>query len=450
MFSKLLGFSNERHFLKWEKVLNFDCKTMQTLKTVELETPKQVRIHLNQHEALPCVPIVKKGDEVKIGQVIAECAEPPVALVHASISGSVVKIDDVLLASGIKTKAIIIESDELQQIDPKTLPPLIHQQQDLIEAIKKSGIPALNTSDFWHRIEGKEAKVDTLLVNATQLEPFVTTPIREVLTHAEDVLTGMKVLMKWLTIKTGIIAIEKHQTEGITCLSELLTKESQDNAQVSLKPLPANHASGSADLLIQACGEGLSAQNVLVLNVETVGALARYLETGLPCIHVNIPVMGAAVHEAKNVLVPIGTPIKDVIAFCGGYKQTPKKILLGGPLTGDAVLSDEETITKQTTALFAFGEKEATSDEEAACIRCARCLQVCPVALVPVLIDQAVRNKQLDELKQLNVDACTECGHCSFICPANRHLVQTIKLGKSVLQQSPSSQSEAKGAGLDE
>jgi len=450
MFSKLLGFSNERHFLKWEKVLNFDCKTMQTLKTVKLQTPKQVRIHLNQHEAFPCVAVVKKGDEVKIGQVIAKHPELQVASIHASISGIVVKIDDALLANGTKTKEIVIEANGEDQLDPETLPLLIHQQQDFIEALKTSGIAALNTSDFWRVIEDKETRIDTLLVNATLLEPFVTTPIREVLDHSEDVLTGMRALMKWLEIKKGIIATENHQISGINALNDLLPKESQENMPISLKALPAKGANCSNPLLIQACGEGLSAQHVLVLNVETVGALARYLKTGLPCTHVNISVAGSAVNEAKNVLVPIGTPIKDVIAFCGGYKEEPKKILLGGLLTGEAVLSDHETITKQTTALFALGQKEAESGEETACIRCARCNQACPMKLMPILIDQAVRHHQLDELKQLNVAACTECGSCSFICPANRHLVQTIKLGKSVLQQPPASQNVEKGANLDE
>jgi len=445
MFSKLFGFSNERNFLKWTKDLNFDCKTTQALKTVRFPIPKQVRIHMNQHGEIPCVPMVKKGDEVKVGQVIAVRNEFPTALIHASIFGRVTKIGDALLENGIKTKEVIIEADELQSIDPEIKPPLIHHKQDFIKALEKSGIVELNTTDFWRAIEEGVASIGTLLVNATLLEPFVATSIREILESPDDVLKGMAVLMKQLNIEKGIIGIEHNQIESVACLKAILANESQKYANISLKLLTSSYSSGLTQRLIQACGEGLLENNILVLNVATVGMLSRYLETGMPVIDVSVSVNGSAVSEPKNVLVPIGAPIKDVIAFCGGYKAVPKKILLGGPLMGTAVLSDEVTVSKQTTALFALDKKEAEVKEETECIRCARCIQVCPMKLMPISIDQSVRYNQLDALTVLNLAACALCGSCSCVCPASRHLVQTIRLGQSLLKREVLSQPVEKG-----
>ena len=433
MFSKLFGFSDERNFVKWTKDLNFGCRTTQTLKAVSLPTPKQVRIHMDQHEEVSCIPIVEKGDEVKIGQVIAKSNELPTTFIHASVSGKVTKIGDVLSINGIKTKEIIIDVDEIQDIDPNIKPPLIHDQQGFVGALEKSGINELNTTRFLSATKTNENSIDTLLINATLFEPFVVTSIREILENSNDVLNGMTMLMKHLNVKEGIIGIEDNQIESIACLQDILAVESQKYPNISLKTLSSSYPKGSDHLLIQACKEGLSENATLVLNVTTVAALARYLETGMPVINMAITVNGSALNMPKNVLVPVGTAIKDVLEFCDVSEGSPKKILLGGPVMGISALSENETISKQTTAVFAVGKKEADIGEENECIRCARCIEICRANLMPVSIYQSVRYNQVDNLKNLNLHNCIQCGSCSFICPANRHLTQTIKLGKSLL-----------------
>ena len=444
MLSKSFRFSDKLNFFK--KTLDFPYEHTQNLKTVNLPTPNQVRIHMNQLEEAPCIPIVKKGNEVKVGQIIAEHTNFPATFIHASVSGKITKIDDALLANGIKAKEIIIEADGLQEIDLDIKPPLINDEQDFTKALEDSGIIELNTAAFLKKCENV---IDSLLINATTWEPLVATSIREILEHPDDVLNGMAILMKQLKIKKGIIVIEENQSESIACLQGILINESQKYENISLKKSASSYPDKSDHLLVTACEEELSENNALVLSVTTVSALSKYLKTGIPVITKSITVNGSAITEPKNVLVPIGTRVKDVIAICSGYKETPKKILLGGPLMGTSVLSDDATISKDTTAIFAFGENETESEEESECIRCARCIHVCPVNLMPIAIDQSVRFNQMDILKTLNVATCVECGACSFICPANRHLSQTIKLGKSLLENYLNQQIE-KGVSEDE
>jgi len=435
MLRKFFGFSSELSNFKL-KAIDFRCANTQALEIVKLPIPKQIRIHMDQHEKYPCVPIVKKGDEVKVGQVIAEHNIFPALAIHASVSGKVTKIQDALLGNDIKTKEIVIEADGIQDVDPEIKPPLIHHDQDFIDKLENSGILELNNIIISLQGTGARAhSIDTLLINATTWEPFVSAPIREILENPDDVLIGMITFMKHLNIENGIIGIENSQSEGVACLKKILNAKKQKYATISLKELTSSYTKGSNQLLIQACN--LPEKSTLVLTGTTVIALSRYLRNGVPVKDVRITVNGSAINEAKNVLVPIGTPIKDVIEFCGGYKETPKKILQGGPLLGIAVLNDDATISKQTTAVFAFDEEEALAQEETDCIRCGRCIDVCPVNLMPVSIDKSVRYNQLDSLKSLNATACAQCGSCSFICPANRHLVQTINLGKILLENNP-------------
>jgi len=420
MLNKLFGFSHDRRSLNWPKASDVGCKNVQMLKTVQMPTPKQVRIRMDQHAEFACTPLVKRGDEVKMGQVIATCELVPTVLIHASVSGKVMKIEEVLLENGTKTKEVIIESDEIQSTEPTVAPPAIHDTHGFLDAVEKSGINELSAGDFLQAArEGR--KYSTLFINATTCEPFVATPSREILEQPMALLDTITVLMKHLNIDAGIIGIEGKQVENVTAIQNILMTR-KGYTHLSLKPLASSYA-GAADK-----------DDVLVLNVTTIGDLLRYLETGLPVVNTRITVNGSAVAAPKNVFVPIGTQVKDVIDFCGGYKEMPQKIFLGGPLTGTACLNDEATVSKRTTAVFAFGAREAAVDEEAECIRCGRCVEVCPVNLMPVSIDQAVRANQLEALEELNVTACTGCGRCSFICPSNRHLVQTIQLAKSRIE----------------
>jgi electron transport complex protein RnfC len=200
---------------------------------------------------------------------------------------------------------------------------------------------------------------------------------------------------------------------------------------------------GAEKVLVRACTGrsipqgGLPADaGCVVMNLTSVAFLARYLKTGMPLVTRRLTVDGSAVNEAKNVVVPIGTPIKDVIAFCGGYKGTPGKILMGGPMMGMALADDELPVLKQNNAILVFDKKDASLPAPSACIRCGRCVSACPMQLMPTAIERQVKAHNAEELRALNIMTCMECGSCAFVCPANRPLVQSMRLGKAIVRAS--------------
>ena len=411
-----------------------DSRT-KDIKTIPLPIPQQVRIPVES-----CIPTVKKGDEVKVGQIIANHQQLNAVSIHASVSGRVTKIEDTLSINGLKTKEIIIDVDEMQMTDPTIQPPIINNRKGFIDAIKRAGIIHSTDEDFWIDIEEKVG-FDALLINATEHELYLTTNYREIIENSERILSGILAISKQLNIEEVLIGIESINIEGIRILSEILSKERLKYRNIAIKQLPVSYPQRAVKAFTKACinrdvplHTSTIEMGVLVLGVIEVAAISSYLETGMPFLTKRITVDGSAIREPKNVLAPIGTRVKDIIDFCGGYQEVPVKILQGGPMMGTALLNDEATISKATDAILAFGKKEARVHEESDCIRCGRCAKECPMNLMPITIDQAVRFNQIERLMTLNPLACIECGKCAFICPANRYLVQTIKMGKVALK----------------
>ncbi len=406
-------------------------------ETVPMPVPNKVRIAMQQHIGAPCIPIVKEGDDVKVGQVIADSEAFVSAPIHSSVSG---KIEKVLPSE------IIIAADGKQMMDPSIAPPVIENDQDFVQAIKKSGLVGLGGAGFPTYIklnfsEQDKGKIDTLLINAAECEPYITSDAREILESSYDVLDGIAAFSKHLKVKQAIIGIEDKNPTVIAQLEDILKKENERFKNISIKILPSQYPQGAEKILIESCtnrilplGKLPSDIGIVVANVTTVATFARYLQTGIPLVARRVTVDGSAVSQPQNVLVPIGTSVKDIIEFCGGYKEEPVKILQGGPMMGTTIPTDEVTTAKRTNAILAFGKKEARQHEESDCIRCARCVDVCPMNLMPVSIDQSVRWNEMENLKTLDLAACIECGLCSFACPSNRHLVQHIRSGKAMLR----------------
>lgn len=421
-------------------------KNTKDMETVEMSVPALVTIPMSMHIGAPCTPKVKVGDTVYVGQVIGDSDAFVSAPIHSSVSGTVKKIDTILSSNGANTPCVIIESDKEQTPDPSIQPPKIESNDDLVKAIRNSGLVGLGGAGFPAHVKLNpapevKAKVDTLVINGAECEPYLTADVREILESSGDIISGINTVSKLLEVKEAIIGIEDNKPEAIKLMRELASKNS--GVTIKVHSLPSRYPQGAEKVLIEQCtkrqvppGKLPADVGVVVMNVTSVAFLARYLKTGMPLISKRVTVDGSAVNEPKNVRALIGTPVKDVIAFCGGYKGEPAKLLYGGPMMGTPIVTDEQPILKNTNGILAFNRAEAESFEESDCIRCARCVNACPMNLMPTLLEQNTRMGRADELARLNVMTCMECGCCSFVCPANRRLVQTIRIGKTVLRNS--------------
>ena len=421
-------------------------KNTKDMETVDMPVPAMVTIPMSMHIGAPCTPKLKVGDTVYVGQVIGDSDAFVSAPIHSSVSGTVKKIDTILSSNGANTPCVIIESDGEQTPDPSIQPPKVENNDDLVKAIRNSGLVGLGGAGFPAHVKLNpapevKAKVDTLVINGAECEPYLTADVREILENSQDIISGINTVSKLLEVKEAIIGIEDNKPEAIRLMQELAAKNS--GATIKVHSLPSRYPQGAEKVLIEQCtgrqvppGKLPADVGVVVMNVTSVAFLARYLKTGMPLISKRVTVDGSAVNEPKNVRALIGTPVKDVIAFCGGYKGEPAKLLYGGPMMGTPLVTDEQPILKNTNGILAFNSAEAESYAESDCIRCARCVNACPMNLMPTLLEQNTRMGRADELARLNIMTCMECGCCSFVCPANKKLVQTIRIGKTVLRNS--------------
>ena len=285
--------------------------------------------------------------------------------------------------------------------------------------------------------------MDTLIVNGAECEPFITSDHRTMLEDADNVIDGMLAVMKWLIAEDGYIAIEDNKQDAIEKFRELLKERGITNIRVF--PLPARYPKGAERVLIEEitgkkCDAGVlpASLGLIVMNITSTAFVGQYLKDGIPLIKKRITVDGDAVKEAKNVMAPIGTSIKDIVDFCGGYAKEPKKILMGGPMMGRAVYSDRMTLIKNNNAILIFGEDQAFIPEESACINCGRCHEGCPFHLLPTAFADAYATRDAKRLKELQVMQCMECGSCSFVCPAHRPLAFINKLSKALVKEADS------------
>lgn len=421
-------------------------KNTKDLETVDMPLPKQVTIVMQQHIGTPCTPTVKVSDEVYVGTVIGESSSPVAAPIHSSVSGKVSKIDSILMPNGVKVQSVIIDSDGLQTIDPSIKPPKVASREEFVNAVKASGLVGLGGAGFPTYIklnpsENTLKEMDTLIINGAECEPYITSDLREIIEDSWDILSGVYAVSDLLGVKQAIIGIEDNKPEAIEILKNIAAKDDEHGDTVTVKVLPSRYPQGAEKVLIEQCtgrrvppGKLPSDVGVVVMNITSIAFLARYLKTGMPLISKRLTVDGSAILEPKNVNVLIGTPIKEVVDFCGGYKETPKKIITGGPMMGVAMYSDEFPILKQNNAILAFNEEEAKLMEPTECIRCGRCVNACPMNLMPAILEKYTEIGNVEGLKKLNLMTCMECGCCAFVCPANRPLVQSFRIGKGILR----------------
>ena len=412
--------------------------------TEKMAVPETVCISMAQHIGAPCKPLVAKGDHVKVGQKIGDTEAFVSAPIHSSVSGTVKEISSMRSMAGGEDQVIIIETDGKQEVSEDIAPPVIESQKDFVAALRASGLVGLGGAAFPTHIKFNPKnldEVDTLIVNGAECEPFITSDHRLMLEDTEFIIKGIEATVKYLDIKNVYIGVEENKPDAISRLREVIEKKGLSGT-IEVKTLKARYPQGAERVMVhEVTGKTLNAGvlpaelGVLLSNITSIAFIGQYLETGRPLTTKRITVDGNAIAEPKNIIVPIGARIADVAAACGGYKAEPRKILMGGPMMGRAVYSDEFPIVKNNNAILIFDGPQALIPEETGCIKCGMCLRACPFDLMPVSMVEAYERKDVDRLKRLKVTECMECGSCSYICPARRPLSFTHKMAKGFLKE---------------
>ena len=413
------------------------------MKAVVMDPPKTVTVPMSMHIGAPCKPVVKAGQEVFVGTLIGEAGGFVSAPIHSPVSGKVLKVTDLLLSSGSTAPAVVIESDGLMTPDPALQPPAVDSRESLLEAIKQSGVVGLGGAGFPTHVKFNvdPARIEYLIINGAECEPYITSDTRTMLDRVDDMKRALEAMKKYFGIKNIVIGIESNKKEAIASMRKLM-QETCEGCTFTVKSLPTVYPQGGEKVLIyHTVGRVVPVGKLpidvgcIVVNCTTVAAIGEYLATGMPLVSKCVTVDGGAVKEPKNVIVPIGTAIADVFEFCGGLTEAPDKVLYGGPMMGVSVPDTTAPILKNTNAVLALTKKETKLPKTTPCIRCGSCLNTCPFGLSPAQIARAYDKKDAVTLNNLSVNACMECGCCSFVCPANRPLVQTNKLAKVFLKE---------------
>ncbi len=417
-------------------------KNTAELQTEILPPPASVTIPMQQHIGASCTPCVKKGDTVYVGTKIGDSDKFISAPIHSSVSGTVTGFGSLLLPSGQTTETVIIESDGTMTPDPCLAPVNVETPEDLVNAARNAGLVGLGGAGFPAHVKlSTKNEIDTLIINGAECEPFITSDYRECLENAESILEGVYLVKNILGIKNVIICIEDNKPKAIDLLYKIAADKRDVNNEVRLMKLRSRYPQGAEKVLIYtATGRKLPLGKLpadigcIVMNITSVSKLYKYITTGMPLVTKTVTVDGNAVMNPKNVIVPIGTSISDVIDFCGGYKSSARKILYGGPMMGTAVINDTAPILKQNNAILVLDRKQAEKRTEQPCIRCGRCASTCPMRLRPLDIEPALRIGDLEQVANLHADYCMECGCCSYVCPSKRHLTQSLRLAKAELK----------------
>ncbi len=411
---------------------------------VIMPIPKEILLPVSQHIGAPATPIVKVGDMVKVGQVVAEASGFVSSPVHSPVSGKVLKIEAILLSTGQEVPLIRIENDGLMTGIDELVAPEVSDHESFINAVKNSGVVGLGGAGFPTAVKldaVKKGGIHTVVINGAECEPYITSDTRTMLDSPELIFDGISLLEKFVpTAEKFVFGIEKNKPDCIEQIARIF----KDNEKVSVMPLPSLYPQGAEKVLIYNTtgivvpeGKLPADAGVLVINVTSLTVIAEYIKTGKPLMSKCLTVDGSAVKEPKNVIAPIGATIRDVLEFVGVDLANIGKVLFGGPMMGIAVSSLGEPITKRNNALTVMDIKEAEERESTACIHCGRCVSACPMGLNPTIFSKALSvggEEKFMVLEENKLNLCMECGCCSYVCPASRPLVQNNRLAKGVLR----------------
>ena len=407
--------------------------TVTSFRTI---TPKQVVIPMQQHIGAPCTPLVQVGDVVKRGQKIGD-AEGLCVPVHASVSGKVIAVEPRPHTSGRDVMAVVIENDFR---DETVTGPIPNTNDEILAAIREAGIVGMGGAAFPGNVKALSAmgNVDTVIANACECEPYITADDSLLRTSPEQVLEGMLILNEILHPKALVLAVEDNKAKAIRGLQKLLPRY----PQITLKILPTRYPQGAEKQLIQA----VTGRQVLpeklpvsvgcaVFNVSTFAAIYRAVRLGTPLTQRIVTVSGEAIAKPQNFIVPIGTSFHDLLEEAGGLNDRTERVISGGPMMGFAQKDLSVPVIKATNSVLCLLKDRNGAAENPVCLRCGKCVTVCPMRLQPLYLYRFVNAGQLEELNRLNLMDCMECGSCAFTCPGKLPLVETFRQGKKLLRE---------------
>lgn len=423
-----------------------DNKLSASAPLAQLPLPKQVTIPIIQHIGAPAKVVVQRGDTVKVGQVIAQHEGFISSNIHASCSGRIGIIEDVMDSTGFKHLAVNIRvkgDDWLETIDrTDTLVEEIPLSRDEIVArVMDAGVVGMGGAGFpsHAKIKVPEGKtIDTLIINGVECEPYLTADHRLMLEKPREIIVGIRILMKALGVSRAIIGIEDNKHDAIELFDEWL----RGDKQIEVQPLEVQYPQGGEKQLIQAVLDrevpsgGLPADvGVIVHNVGTTFAIYEAVQKNKPLVERVITVTGKDVKQPSNLWVRIGTPVIELITAAGGLPESTGKVVSGGPMMGKAIADLEVPVAKGTSGILMIAQAETKRAEEYNCVHCGKCIEACPMGLEPYRLLLLSKAGQSEKSKRENVLDCIECGSCSFVCPSNRPILDYIRLSKTKVKK---------------
>ena len=404
--------------------------------------PKEVVIPLLQHIGAPCDPLVKVGDRVLRGQKIGD-GQGLCVPVHASVSGKVVAIEPRPHTSGRLVNAIVIENDFQDETVTPVVPEIPTEEMapdDILHAIREAGIVGMGGAAFPGNVKAVSAMghVDTLIANACECEPYITADDTLLRHNAEQVLQGMLILKRVLEPERVVLAVEDNKAEAIEKVKELLPRFEG----IELAILPTRYPQGAEKQLIQALtrrevepGKLPVSVGCAVFNVSTFAAIYRAVRLGTPVTERIVTISGEAIKEPQNFIVRIGTPFHDLIEMAGGLNDLTERVISGGPMMGFAQSDLAVPVVKATNSILCLLKDLNGAAENPVCLRCGKCVSVCPMRLQPLYMYRYEKAGNVSELERLNLLDCIECGSCAFTCPGKLPLVEQFRKGKALLRQ---------------
>ena len=407
----------------------------------KLEKPKQVIIPMSQHIGKPCTPLVAVGDVVKKGQKIGD-GEGLCVPVHASVSGKVVAIEPRRHPKGEMVLSVIIENDFQNTLDETMTAYEDYtalSADQIIDIIREAGIVGMGGATFSTSIKSAvDAKIDTLIANACECEPYITADDMMLRTNPEQVIAGMKIIAQVVKPSRMVLAVEDNKKEAIKVLKELLTPEDK----IELRVLPTRYPQGAERQLVQAItgkeivpGQLPPSVGCVVFNVATYEATYRAVCLGKPVTGRIVTVTGEAVKKPGNFMVPMGMPMEELVAAAGGLTDDVWKVINGGPMMGLAQSDLAAPVIKGSNAILCLSNAQNGESEDQTCIRCGKCLSVCPTRLQPLYMYAYAKKNDLEGLKRLRVTDCIECGSCAYECPGKLPLVEQFRIGKKIVRE---------------
>ncbi|MBR6513366.1 MAG: electron transport complex subunit RsxC [Clostridia bacterium] len=419
-------------------------KNTRTKGVRSFDNPRTVSIPMLQHIGAPCTPTVKKGDKVDMGQVIGEVTQGLGCPVHASVSGTVIGIEQKSNSMGVAVTHVIIENDMLGRVCPD-IKPYSGSFTDItfdevVDVVRRAGISGMGGATFptYAKIQSAKDKVDTLIVNCAECEPYITANHRLLLEEPEAVIGGMKILLRALGIRCGDIAIEDNKPDAIKLIREM----TKGSGYAEVKVLKTKYPQGDERQLIYAItGKEIPAGKLpadvgcVVFNAETCASVYRAFVYGMPLIKRIVTVDGDCIADPCSVKCPIGTPYRELIDFCGGTTEEYEYIVNGGPMMGQGQWDVDAPVTKGTSAVLVFASKDKAYEQPSTCIRCGRCVRACQMRLMPNYIALFSREGKYELCEQYDVMSCVECGACTYVCPGAVPITQLNRAAKAKINE---------------